>query len=76
LLGGLGAAVYETIMQKFIKPAALLLLGVAGCAAPACRPVAVAPIAVPPPAPAPALAQPPATGDEPGYLHASGGAFY
>jgi len=61
--------------------ALLLVMALAGCAAPACRPVAYNPppaAAVPPPAapvPAPAPAPAPAS-NEPGYLHASGGAFY
>jgi hypothetical protein len=64
------------VMENFFAPPALflLLLSIAGCAAPACRPVADRqPIAVP--APAHVQAAPPAPA-EPGYLHASGGAFY
>jgi len=59
---------------------ALLVLALAGCVAPACRPVAdnPAPVAAtaPPPPPAPAPADAPPANNEPGYLHASGGAFY
>jgi len=65
-----------------IFAAALLVPGLAGCAAPACRPVTYNPppvaAAPPAPAPAPAPAPPPAApvSNAPGYLHASGGAFY
>jgi len=74
-------------MYKIYAPF-LLVLGLGGCvSSPACRPVAdiQAPVAAaapaPPPAPAPAPAPPPApaaapASNEPGYLHASGGAFY
>jgi hypothetical protein len=66
-----------------IFAAALLVLALAGCAAPACRPVvdnpapvaaAPPPAPAPPPVPAPLPAAP--ASNEPGYLHASGGAFY
>jgi len=73
-----------------IFAAALMVLALAGCAAPACRPVAdnpppaaatappPAPAAAPVPAPPPAEAPPPAApaSNEPGYLHATSGAFY
>jgi hypothetical protein len=76
----------KMVMEKVFASAALLvlLLSLARCApAPACRPVTDnQPIAVPAPAPAQAapvqtapVAPAPAT-VEPGYLHASGGAFY
>jgi hypothetical protein len=70
-------------MKKFFALPVLLVLLLAGCAAPACRPVAFNPppaAAAPPPAPAvaPVPVSPPAApaSNEPGYLHASGGAFY
>jgi len=71
-------------MSKTFAPLLFVLI-LAGCAAPACRPVADNPApaaaapaaAVPPPAPVPPpVMQPAPASNEPGYLHASGGAFY
>jgi hypothetical protein len=67
-------------MGKILAPAVLLgvMLGLSGCVQPAaCRPVAISQPPVAAPAPAPVHPAPAATAPaEPGYLHASGGAFY